>query len=298
MLSILIPVYNNDITKLVSKLHQQAINLNIDFEIIICDDASTNETVLKKNESIKKLSQTTVLYNSKNFGRSFTRNFLAQNASYSWLLFLDSNTGLNQADFLENYLRYFTANNYVIFGGINYNPIQDSSKSLRYLYGTTREIKPIHIRQQQPHFNFTTKNFCIRKEIFTSKKFNEDIKSYGYEDTLFAIELLKLNIPILHIENPITHSVVDTNLEFAIKTQSSLKNLLKFREELEPGSIKILKLFSVLESIKLHQTIAFLTSKNYHAILKWTTKPNAKLWRFDVYRICMLCLFSTQMKCQ
>ena len=41
MLSILIPTYNYNITRLVADLHQQASDTYVDFEIIVMEDGST-----------------------------------------------------------------------------------------------------------------------------------------------------------------------------------------------------------------------------------------------------------------
>ena len=54
MLSILIPTYNYDITKLVTDLHQQATDLEIVFEIIVMEDGS--EKYITENQKINALS--------------------------------------------------------------------------------------------------------------------------------------------------------------------------------------------------------------------------------------------------
>ncbi len=54
MLSILIPVYNFDVRKLVHQLHEQGLLLEIPFEIICVDDASFIEFT-EINASIKNL---------------------------------------------------------------------------------------------------------------------------------------------------------------------------------------------------------------------------------------------------
>ena len=41
MLSILIPTYNQDITKLATELHRQAMEQHVDFEVIVMEDGSS-----------------------------------------------------------------------------------------------------------------------------------------------------------------------------------------------------------------------------------------------------------------
>ena len=53
MLSVLIPVFNYDITDLVFELHQQLTENEIAFEIIAVDDGS-NEEFTSKNKDILK----------------------------------------------------------------------------------------------------------------------------------------------------------------------------------------------------------------------------------------------------
>ena len=50
MISILIPVYNNSCDRLVSDLHKQAEALGIEFEIIVMDDCSTDDSQLVLSE--------------------------------------------------------------------------------------------------------------------------------------------------------------------------------------------------------------------------------------------------------
>ncbi len=81
MLSILIPVYNFDIRKLVVDLHFCCTSENIKFEIICFDDGS--ERAFKEiNAELKHLSNCTYTELPQNIGRSAIRNKLAQNANY------------------------------------------------------------------------------------------------------------------------------------------------------------------------------------------------------------------------
>jgi glycosyltransferase involved in cell wall biosynthesis len=50
MLSILIPTHNYDTFQLVKELHNQAIKECIEFEIIVSDDASSNEELITRNK--------------------------------------------------------------------------------------------------------------------------------------------------------------------------------------------------------------------------------------------------------
>ena len=86
MISILIPCYNYDITELTQKLHKQLNIVKKKFEIICVEDGST-DTFL--NTNIKKLTHVKYIKLHKNIGRSKIRNFLAMEAKFNWLLFID-----------------------------------------------------------------------------------------------------------------------------------------------------------------------------------------------------------------
>ena len=56
-LSILLPTYNCNCVKLVTELHRQCVESKVDFEIIVADDCSPDNTV----EIIKTAHQTKVI---------------------------------------------------------------------------------------------------------------------------------------------------------------------------------------------------------------------------------------------
>ena len=85
MLSILIPSYNFEISKLIADLNKQATELQIKFEIVVIDDAS-NSYFRSKNSNIRKHDSVKYFELSENIGRSKIRNKLAEMANYQNLL--------------------------------------------------------------------------------------------------------------------------------------------------------------------------------------------------------------------
>ena len=90
MLSILIPTYNYNTLKLVKNLQYQGVKSDVNFEILVLDDASSNSQCSTENKKINALDHCSFLENEKNVGRTATRNILANKAKYNWLLFLDA----------------------------------------------------------------------------------------------------------------------------------------------------------------------------------------------------------------
>ena len=109
MLSILIPVYNYDIFKFVSKLHYQCKAEKIKFEIIIIEDGSVNTF---KNQELQKLDSVNYIKQEKNIGRAKIRNLLAEKAKYNNLLFIDCDS-----DIYDNYIKKYISGRggYIMF---------------------------------------------------------------------------------------------------------------------------------------------------------------------------------------
>ena len=76
MLSILLPVYNFDVRKLVKQLHEQGNMLEIPFEIICTDDGSEEE-FKNLNSELEKLYSVSYQELKNNLGRSKIRNYLS-----------------------------------------------------------------------------------------------------------------------------------------------------------------------------------------------------------------------------
>ena len=179
MLSILIPTYNYDCYDLVKELHRQALECNIEFEIIVADDCSSSK--LSKLQQITELSNCALIKPQHNLGRAKIRNFLADKSQYNHILFLDSDSFPASNNFLKNYIQ-FIPQNITILGGRIYNTAQDTQHTLLTKYGITKERnKDILTKSTSP---FTSPNFLIPKNIFNTIRFNENIKDTDMK-TLF-----------------------------------------------------------------------------------------------------------------
>ena len=89
-LSILIPTYNNVCLELVRDLQAQASILSstndLEYEILVADDGSTDKNTIEKNCEINELNNCRYIERKENAGRAATRNFLAQEAKYLSLI--------------------------------------------------------------------------------------------------------------------------------------------------------------------------------------------------------------------
>lgn len=288
MLSICIPVYNYSIVELVNSLSMQAIKIDKPIEILAIDDASNN-FFKDINVKLKNEKHVTYIELNENIGRSKVRNLLADTAKYENLLFLDSNTTLESGDFIKNYIEEIDGSK-VVIGGIKHIDKKPSKEFvLRWTYGRKRETKSALSRQMNPYNNFIAKNFLIPRKIFNKIRFDENLTGYGHEDTLFGLELKKLNIEIKHIENPLTHSCLEKNDIFLIKTEEGIINLLNLYEQMKNdpefvNSIKLLRFYLGLGSISRKIILTcFKLSKPFLSLLLKSNWPSMLV--FDFYKI-------------
>ncbi len=230
MLSICIPVFNFNVAPLVNSLVKEIEKINLPIEIIVADDASTDNTTLKQNEKVSKLKYVTYLTLHKNLGRSKIRNFLALNARYQRMLFLDCDVKVRSRNFLKKYLNEIDADS-VICGGLLYDKNKVSEdKILHWKNGTQRESIDLTTRLSQPYKTFLSSNFLIPKTVFRKIPFDETIADYGHEDTVMGLNLLKNEIEIKHIENEVIHLGIEKNEVFLSKLESSILNLKKLEK--------------------------------------------------------------------
>ena len=104
-ISVLIPTYNQPCLELVKQLHAQLERAGVDYEIIVADDGSTDQTSVEANLQIASLPGCQYVVKKENVGRSAIRNFLAQTARYDYLLFIDSDMTMVSDQYIERYLK-------------------------------------------------------------------------------------------------------------------------------------------------------------------------------------------------
>lgn len=280
MISILIPVYNYDVTELVTELALQCEKNQITYEIICVNDASESTPIDFENENIHWHT------NSSNLGRARTRNFLATMAKYKELIFLDADVMPSSPDFIKNYIE----NNHhsVVCGGISYSSTQPSTdKLLRWNYGLKNEMSNAHTRNKNPFLSFMTGNFMCSKSVFEKVTFNASLTSYGHEDTLFGKELLENAYEIKHIDNSAIHLGLETNSDFLEKTKEGVRTLaLLYREQkLTRHYSKLIKLYENLELTGLKKLALNILSRKSAKFENDLVKKGSNIWKLQLLKI-------------
>lgn len=294
MLSVLIPVYNFDVRDMVKTLSNQAENLDVPYEIIVIDDASC-DNFKAINSVIKSFPGVQYSEEEVNLGRSKIRNKLADLAVFDNLLYLDCDSCIDNPDFLKNYAAHLNFPN-VVYGGRKYlNNIPENNRYLlHWLHGSKREQISVDKRAVEPNKSFMTNNFMIYREAIDKVRFNERIRGYGHEDTLFGYDLLKCNITVKHIDNPVIHLGLESNEEFLRKTREGIKNLKRImkingNEKRLVRDITLLAYYKTFRDLGLVGLIRYLYNKTELPLRKNLMSDKPNLFLFDLYKLGYLC---------
>lgn len=247
-LSILLPSYNNKCYTLVETLKRQADGIDgLVYEIIVADDGSRDQVAVISNLRINELEHCRYIRRYENVGRSVIRNFLASEALYERLLFMDSDVTIVRSDFIKTYLESISD---VVDGGVTVIG-RERPWCLRYKYEKAAE--PFHTaecRKKEGFRNFHTANFMVSRKVFQRCRFDESITQYGYEDLLFGLDLEAAGFSLEHIDNPVGLDIDEPNAHFLAKTDESIIVLHSLRDRIAATS-RIIQTVSHLRSLHL-----------------------------------------------
>lgn len=293
MLSILIPTYNYNVYPLVTELKYQADKLDIAYEILVQDDAST--TFLEENTEINLLQHCSYTLNHENLGRGNNINLLNNRAQFDYVLIMEADAFPEKKTYLQNLIASINQETQVLFGGVTYpNEKPEKNKLLRWKYGNERESIPLSERlKNQYHFVFTW-NLVLKKELLSNYHFPYNVKDYGYEDVVFINQLKKNNIPIQHIENRLIHLNTESSATFIEKTEraiTTLNQLIK-NNKLDLKDTKIGKVYRKIQFWQLNIVICFLFKKLAKEMIVNLTSSNPSLIVLDLYKLGYFCLLN------
>lgn len=286
-LSILIPVYNFNVTSLVQALAGQLARLEIGAEIVLLDDGS-DASFLPLNKSLQSITDVSFFQNENNVGRMAARLKLATLARYEYLLFLDCDSIIIRDDFIAAYSALITKNVVLASGGRAYAGTipADCDLMLHWKYGTVRESRRNNSKA------FMSNNFLIKKELFSQLDNSLELTGYGHEDSWWGIQFEQLGINCYLLDNPVLHADIEKAAVFLEKSENALKNILllsqKIDNDLLRKHIKIFRWYARLRNTGFSRVYIFFERPfhNYFRRNLLSCKPN--LFFFDCYRLAML----------
>ena len=229
------------------------------------------------NEELLDLEHVRYITRGKNIGRACIRNFLVQQATYEWVLFVDSDLSIIREDYILSYIQ-LDSTFLVAYGG--YEVGNENTTNLRYLY--EKDAAPKHTMEQRklhPYHHLHTANLMMKRTTALTYPFDERFKRYGFEDVLLGKRLQEHNVCIAQINNPLLFDHFETNGSYMEKTEEALQTLYTFRNELS-GFSSLLTLSYHLRRWGLHYLILFIFQQKRR---KWRTilcgeNPNLKLY--------------------
>ncbi|KAF2331610.1 glycosyltransferase family 2 protein [Flavobacterium nitrogenifigens] len=290
MLSILIPVYNYDVSKLVLELKHQADDLGIIYEIIVQDDASAK--FIEENNQINSLENCLFSINNENLGRGRNINSLCSKSKYDYVLIMEADAFPENKSYLKNYIDLLSKAPDVIFGGVKYSDsIPSQEKILRWKYGRKREIKSLSQRLQNNYDFVFTWNLLLKREILLQYPFPEFINEYGYEDLVFIKKLRLNSVPITHIENLLIHCNDENSIDFINKTEKAVRNLCNLISsgKIDSKDVKLTKVYLILEKLHLDGIFKALYIASKKQIINNLTSKNPNLYVLDLYKLGYYC---------
>jgi len=297
MISVLIPVYNYKITKLVGDIHKQLIASNIDFEIICLDDKS-NQEVIDSNSVIEKLSNTTYKTSNKNNGIAVNRQILVDAAIYDWIILIDADVELKGNNYISNYLNAINDGHEVIFGGILYkNTHPDTNSILRWKYGKQCEELNAKKRNKNPYKVTSAANLCIKKDVYKQFGLGTIGNSYGM-DIFFGPQLKINQVPVMHIDNSVYHLGLESSAKYLDKVEFAIATLLKlhYNDKVKEHENDLLKTFTLMKKTGLNYICSGLYKLFNPAIRKNLLSKNPKIVLLQLYKILYMCNYDLNKK--
>lgn len=172
-LSIIIPVYN--VEKYLTDCINSIINSKKEFEVLLIDDGSTDNSGLICDE-FKKKDKRIRTYHKKNGGVSSARNYGIKKASGNYIMFVDSDDVLKKDwdHILDTKLKYD-----VIYFNTFVDKNLEKRSLINYIIGNNKDL----IYLSGPYSKFYRRKYLLENNIY----FNE--KLINGEDMLFNLEI-------------------------------------------------------------------------------------------------------------
>ncbi|MEK7225521.1 MAG: glycosyltransferase, partial [Bacteroidota bacterium] len=232
-LSILIPVYNFNVTSLVQALSAQLEKTGNEGEIILWDDGS-DKFALTDNPVLQNIPSVLLYRNEKNEGRMPARQKLSGLARFEYLLFLDCDSEIIKDDFLTAYFGLIKEDIPLASGGRVYADVRPAECELvlHWKYGTKRESRQRKTGNKSGT-GFLSNNFLVKREIFKRLDASLQMPGYGHEDTWWGIQFEQAGIFCHYINNPVLHSAIEKADMYIEKSEKALANLLLLEKNID-----------------------------------------------------------------
>lgn len=169
-LSVIIPTYNraNDLDRCLDSLFKQDCSLS-KYEVIVVDDASTDNTSKILDKYLKKYSSLQVTINNEQMGPNYSRTLGSKRAKARVLVFTDSDCIL-YPDWVRKVAKKFENESVLCVQGTQ----ECRGKWGKFMYEGEEAISFFRKRK-----TLDTKNLAINKNLFLKYKFDPKLRTAG-----------------------------------------------------------------------------------------------------------------------
>lgn len=252
-ISIIIPVFN--VEQYIEECLHSVKNLNLDYELIIVNDGSTDSSLAKINDFSSVFTGSLEIINKDNGGQSSARNAGIKKSTGDYLFFLDSDDFIDIAKFEIFTQKVFKDNVDIGFADCKYllNDRYVSNEATNYRKRMLRKVKEpitgiefgeLFFDKQNNRLN-TEAAFALFKGSFLRSQHILFKEGIYHEDTLFTMKCICL-------ANRVKYYDVDF-YTYRIRMNSTMTttNIDRVKKRLKDKEIVALELYYLKERLNI-----------------------------------------------
>lgn len=200
-----------------------------DVELIIVDDGSGDDDLDDAVKSALAIwpGQAKRIRFLQNQGRSAARNRAISECSAKYVLFVDADMLPQDSQFLSRYLDLIDKDAAaVVYGGFTTNAGNlNGDTILHHSLSQAGDCKPSRERRLKGAYAVASNNLLVRRDILDKEPFDAGFRGWGWEDTEWALRVVKAGYGMVHIDNEAIHAGLDTTETVLKKYQEAGFNL-------------------------------------------------------------------------
>lgn len=235
-LSIIIPTYNRyeTLKRNLNLLATQTISME-DFEVIVIDDGSSDETPRFLADFAQRSPYQLRVITQPNSGQGVARNAGIEIAEGEILLFLGDDM-LTNPDFLRAHLRFHIAHpeqTKVCLGLVVWHPEIRLTHFRRWLTrsGVQFKFHDLHKGQMTDFLRFYTANLSLRRTFLAEDRFDNSFNGWGFEDAELGYRLTKREMQLIFWPDAVVQHLHEITPDSLVPRQFAAgKNAFRFSQ--------------------------------------------------------------------
>ncbi|MFH0834176.1 MAG: glycosyltransferase [Patescibacteria group bacterium] len=233
-ISVVIPTFNR-VEVLRRTLNLLGLQTFHDFEVVVVDDGSSDETPRFLAEFAKKAEFPFQFFSQKNSGAAAARNRALEKISGEIILFLgdDMLPRNNLLEIHHNFHQKFRDKNFACLGVVRWHSELRVTRFMRWLEksGVQFKFDDLHQNSATDFWRFYTANLSLKKAFLQNEKFSEQFSGWGFEDAELGYRLQKKGLKLLFDPDAVVEHLHPISADSLEKRQFAAgKNLVAFQK--------------------------------------------------------------------